>query len=85
MQTFEETKQPALSLAPVQYYTFGAPLKDKVCLNSLILPQITLFSHLAFSVQPNTHSATHCCTKYEGNWEEILLLRTEPQFQVVQF
>ena len=36
-------------------------------------------------MQPNTHSSALCCTKYQGNWEQIVLWRTEPQFQAVQF
>ena len=36
-------------------------------------------------MQPNTHSSAPGCTKYEGNREDIVLRRSEPQFEVVQF
>ena len=36
-------------------------------------------------MQPNTHSSAPCCTKYEGNWKDIVLRRSEPQFEAVQF
>ena len=36
-------------------------------------------------MQPDTHFSALYRTKYEGNWEEIVLWRTEPQFQAVEF
>ena len=36
-------------------------------------------------MQPETHFSALCRTKYERNWEKIVLWRTEPQCQVVEF
>ena len=36
-------------------------------------------------MQPNTHSSAPYCTKFEENLEDIVLWRSEPQVEAVQF